>query len=56
MLTWIAVLPVAAVLYGLLVPDHGAVGAAIASSASYALAAVISGTFLLRDRRRDAAR
>ena len=56
MLTWIAVLPVAALLYGLLVPDHGATGAAIASSASYVLAAVISGAFLLRDRRRDAYR
>ena len=53
MLTWVMVLPVAAVLYGLLVPYHGAVGAAAASSAAYVLAAAISGTFLMRDRRRD---
>ena len=51
--TWVIVAPVAAVLYALLVPDHGAVGAATASSAAYVLAACISCALLRRHRRDD---
>lgn len=55
LLTWVAVLPVSAVLYAVLVPAHGPVGAAGASSASYVLAACVSCTLLARDRQRDRA-
>ena len=51
--TWLAVLPVSAVLYATLVPAYGPTGAASASSGSYILAALVSCGFLLRDRKRD---
>jgi len=48
LVTWIAVLPVAGLAYGLLIPAYGAVGAALASSLAYGVAGVVSGVFLAR--------